>query len=276
MSDPRFDEHMKWLGHVSAIWASLELSVNMAIWELANVERWIGACLTTQIFSPSARFRALISLVHVRGGQPEIISKIHKFAEGAGGLSRRRNSYVHDSWALDETTCEVKRIHVTMEGAFSFGFTPTSVDELKRLFDDIQDGIRRFDQLRDEIFRSLPPWPRTQFSRSRGIRSYPLDQSSGQTRASTPALIISGVSKISMGLFSFMLSLSLRGRSGVVLRTRIASVVVQWHRLRAGHFCFGVRNRTPRWARHSRKSTISSSTQCTVAKFVSPGLAQPR
>ncbi len=71
--DPRFQEHMKWLGHVAAISASLDLSVNMTIWELANVERWIGACLTTQIFSPSSRFRVLISLVHVRGGKPEII-----------------------------------------------------------------------------------------------------------------------------------------------------------------------------------------------------------
>jgi hypothetical protein len=175
--DPRFQEHMKWLGHVAAISASLDLSVNMAIWELANVERWIGACLTTQIFSPSSRFRVLISLVHVRGGKPEIISKIRKFAESAGSLSRR---------AVDETTGDIKRIHVTMEGAFSFGFTPTSVDELKRLYDDIQDGIRRFDLLHEEIFGSLRPWPRTQFSQSRGIRSYPLDGSSGQKEPQPP------------------------------------------------------------------------------------------
>jgi hypothetical protein len=181
--DPRFDEHMKWLGHVTAIWASLELNVNMAIWELANIERWIGACLTTQIFAPAARFRALISRVRVRGGTPEIIAKVNRFAESAGGLARRRNSYVHDTWSIEETTGEIKRIHVTMEGTFSFGFTPTSVEDLKRLYDDIQDGIKRFDILRDEVFASLPPWPRTQFERSRGIRSYPINQS---TETPTP------------------------------------------------------------------------------------------
>ncbi len=178
--DPRFDEHMKWLGHVAAISASLDLSINMAIWELANVERWIGACITSQIFSPSSRLRVLVALVHVRGGAPGTISKINKFAESAGGLARRRNSYVHDPWAMDEASGDVKRIHVTMEGAFSFGFTPTSVEELKRLYDDIQGGIKRFDRLRDEVFQSLPPWPRTQFARSRGIRSYPLDQSTAK------------------------------------------------------------------------------------------------
>jgi hypothetical protein len=174
--DPRFHEHMKWLGHVAAVWASLELNINMAIWELANVERWIGACLTTQIFSPSSRFRVLTALVRIRGGAPDVISKINKFAESTGGLARRRNSYVHDTWVFDEENHEIKRIHVTMEGAFSFGFTPTSVEELQRLFDDIQDAIKRFDHLRDEVFQSLPPWPRTQFEQSRGIRSYPLDR----------------------------------------------------------------------------------------------------
>jgi hypothetical protein len=174
--DARFDEHMKWLGHVSAIWASLELHVNMAIWELANVERQIGACITTQLSSPAARFRALNALVQVRGGERQMIGKITGFAERAGGLARRRNSYIHDTWVIEEEAGEVMRIHVTMEGEFKFGFTPTSVEEIKRLFDDIQDAIRRFDLLRDEIFRTLPPWPQKQFSQSHGIYSYPLDQ----------------------------------------------------------------------------------------------------
>jgi hypothetical protein len=172
----QFDEHMQWLGHVAAMSASFDLHVNMAIWELANVERWIGACLTTQLFSPSARFRVLTSLVQVRGGTPEIVRKINKFAERAGKLARRRNAYVHDAWAAEEDSGKVKRIHVTMEGEFNFGFRETSIEELKRLYDDIQDSIRRFDQLREEVFASLPAWPRTQFARSRGIRSFPLEQ----------------------------------------------------------------------------------------------------
>jgi hypothetical protein len=184
--DPRFDEHMKWLGHVAAMSSSLDLSVNMAIWELANVERWIGACLTTQLFSPSSRYRVLCSLIQVRGGSTAIVAKVNKFAVRAGALARRRNEYIHDAWAVDEQGGEVKRIHVTMEGSFKFGFTPTSIEELKRLYDDIQDSIRRFDQLREEAFRSLPPWPRTQFSRSRGIRSYPLDRSTDQTGHQPP------------------------------------------------------------------------------------------
>lgn len=175
LHDPRFDDHMRWVGHVAGIWASLELGINMAIWELANVEREAGACITSQLFSPSSRLRVLTNLIRIRGGAPDKIAKINKFAGAVGDLGRRRNEYIHDTWTLDEKTAKVARIHVTMEGEFHFGFAPTSIEELQTLYTNIQTQIRRFDELRDEIFQSLPPWPRTQFERSRGIRSYPLD-----------------------------------------------------------------------------------------------------
>jgi hypothetical protein len=169
--DPRCHEHMKWLGHVAAIWASLELEINMAIWELANVEP--GACMTSQLFSLSSRMRVLRSLIQIRGATPQAVKKINAFSETVMGLGRRRNEYVHDAWCIDESTGEVKRIHATMEETFTYGFTPTRTEELRRLYDDIESAITRFQHLRNEIFRSLPPWPRTQFEQSRGIQRYP-------------------------------------------------------------------------------------------------------
>jgi hypothetical protein len=156
--DPRCHEHMKWLGHVAPIWASLELEINMTIWELANVERWVGACMTSQLFSPSSRTRVLLSLVHIRGASKEIVDKVNRFSSKVTGLGRRRNEYIHDAWCVEETTGEVKRIHAAMEETFTFGFTPTSTKELQRLYVDIEDAISRFQHLRNETFQSLPPY----------------------------------------------------------------------------------------------------------------------
>jgi hypothetical protein len=158
---------MKWLGHIASASAALDFRVNTAIWELANVERFIGACLTTQIMSPAARFRALIALVQVRGGTKEMVDKINKFKVKAEKVARRRNEYVHDPWT---SAGKVHRIHVTMEGNFNFDFTETPVEDLKRLYDDIQKRDREFVELCEEIFLALPPWQRTQFKRSKGIR----------------------------------------------------------------------------------------------------------
>jgi hypothetical protein len=52
-------------------WATFELHVNMTIWELANVSQHAGACITSHIGNPNARFRALVALVLMRGGTDE-------------------------------------------------------------------------------------------------------------------------------------------------------------------------------------------------------------
>jgi hypothetical protein len=65
--------------------------------------------LAANIYLNEVRFRVLVSLVHVRGGTPEIIAKINRFADSAGGLARRRNSYVHDTWSVEETVSCARR-----------------------------------------------------------------------------------------------------------------------------------------------------------------------
>jgi hypothetical protein len=185
--DPAFAEHMKWLGLVAAIWAELEDQINEAIWELANVERWAGACITSQIFSPSARMRALTALLRVRKGQTEEIKKFTSLSASIIRLGHRRNEYVHDPWTIQEDTQEVKRIHVNTEGEFEVGFRPTPIDDLKRLYADISSAVVRFGEVRSEVFQTLPPWPRTQFEQSRGIRPHPLAQNISPKERTPPS-----------------------------------------------------------------------------------------
>src|SRR5262245_27991473 len=40
------DQYYLGIGRVAACWAYFELIVNHAIWELANVEQYVGACIT--------------------------------------------------------------------------------------------------------------------------------------------------------------------------------------------------------------------------------------
>jgi hypothetical protein len=46
------------VGRISMAWAQLETHINHAIWHLANVEQYAGACITAQIISPAQRVRA--------------------------------------------------------------------------------------------------------------------------------------------------------------------------------------------------------------------------
>ena len=101
--DPRWDDYLKAIGTVCMVWADLDFNIHEAIWELANVENNVGACITAQIVPPLSRFRALIALVHFRGGDEKLVKALNKLSLTVDGLARQRNRIVHDSWTMAKT-----------------------------------------------------------------------------------------------------------------------------------------------------------------------------
>ena len=64
----RFEPFMTALGFVASTWAEYEATVNFRIWELANVEKMAGACITSQMIGPGPRFRCLLALLELSQG----------------------------------------------------------------------------------------------------------------------------------------------------------------------------------------------------------------
>lgn len=181
--DPRYNDHFKSIGSVAAIWAVLELRINYAIWELANVNKQAGACITSQITAPVARMRALISLVHFREGSQELLKALNKFSGIIDGLARRRNRVVHDPWTVNERTGEIQRFEITADRKLVWEFKTEDVAIVDQVYDDIGAAILEFAGLWQRIEAELPPWPKTQFERSRGILRDPQIDSDNATPA---------------------------------------------------------------------------------------------
>jgi hypothetical protein len=165
--DPQFATYCAAIGHVSTIFAKLELIINEAIWLLANIGIDEGACITSQIPSPLSRLRALIALVAVRGGKGNLINELNSFSVTADSLGRRRNRVVHDPWIKMGDSGEFRRIEITADRKLNYELAPTTVDELMDLAEEIGNAIVEFGRLNDRIRAELPPWPSKQFSRSR-------------------------------------------------------------------------------------------------------------
>ena len=87
------------IGHIATAWAKLEWIINEMIWDLANVDVRVGACITANIISPAQRMRTLIALVHLHGGKDDLIKELNRFSARLDGLARRRNRIIHDPWA---------------------------------------------------------------------------------------------------------------------------------------------------------------------------------
>ena len=167
--DPRFEDHYKSIGSVAAIWAVFELRINYAIWELSNLDKQVGACITAQILSPVARMRALISLIHFRGGNEDLLKVLNKFSAKVDGLARRRNRVVHDPWSVNEENDEVRRLEITADRKLVFGFKAEDAAVVDLIYDDIDAALREFAALWRRVLVELPPWPKILFEQSQGI-----------------------------------------------------------------------------------------------------------
>jgi hypothetical protein len=177
VADPRFQPYNAALGRMAGMWAQFEYHMNQAIWELANVERYAGACITAQIISPGQRFRTLLALLDLRGSNNNLWSEFNRLFRDAEGMARQRNRYIHDPVGVGPTG-DVSRIHVTADRKLDFGFKAVDIPELTKLYLEIKALSQHFDTLWDRALAELPPWPRAQYEQSSGIRSHRLDRGS--------------------------------------------------------------------------------------------------
>ena len=155
------------IGRVAAAWARLEFRTNEIIWHLANVDIEYGACLTSQIQSPSSRFRALVALVTLRGGKQTLIGELNSFSTDLDSLARQRNRFVHDPWiASNNPDSAPRRVEVTADRRLRFEAVETTLTRMDELWHKISEAIVRLESLYTRIKTELPPWPDTQYVQS--------------------------------------------------------------------------------------------------------------
>ena len=135
-----------------------------------------GACITAQIAQPVARYKALIALVHLRGGDPELLTALNKFSRKAEALGRQRNRFVHDVWSAKHDGT-IERLNVTADRELQFGQVSTPIEDLEKLRQKIFAALHEYGALHERIEDELPPWPQKQYEQSHGIRMIPRDQS---------------------------------------------------------------------------------------------------
>jgi hypothetical protein len=167
------DDYFNAIGRVATSWAGLELIINVMLWDLMNVEKAAGDCITSQIFSPTGRSKALVSLIRLRGGQQALVTAANKFTARYIGLGERRNRYVHDAWLHNRATNDIAKLQITADRELVYKEEPTKVSELLALEADINKASDDLATLYKSLVAELPSWPRTQFAQSPGISLAP-------------------------------------------------------------------------------------------------------
>ena len=181
--DAKFEPYFTAIGKAANTYSHLEFSMNDAIWELANVARSAGVRMTAQMIGPGPRNRCLLALLKFRGASQSLIDDFNKIGRDIEKLGARSNRYIHDPMALDRQKGQIRRLEATADKHVRYDFIDTEVEELTKLIEDINEVDDAFDDLYLRAVAELPPWPRTQFSQSDGIR---LRRTSRKTDATGP------------------------------------------------------------------------------------------
>ena len=138
------DEHFCAIGKVADAWATLELYINRAIWELMDVEQAIGACTTANVSSFNLKMNTLVALLAYRGAPEANIKTFNKFSENASGLARQRNRFLRDAWFGQKGTRSPYQFIVTADKKIELGFKAVPTDDLYTLKSKIHDKCNKF------------------------------------------------------------------------------------------------------------------------------------
>lgn len=176
MDDERFQPFLTALGRVATGWAEYEHLVNTMIWDLSNIERFAGSCLTSQLIGSGPRFRCLLSLLKIRGAQQEIIGAFNSHSSEAEKIGRQRNRALHDPLLLNYEKGTIARMEITADRNLKHQIVDAEVSELLKLDEKISVLTKDFDSLYDRALVELPSWTRTQFEQSPGIARHRTNQ----------------------------------------------------------------------------------------------------
>jgi len=176
MTEPRSlipDSHLAATGHVANMIATLELQIDLGIWELVGAPQQLIACVTGQFVSVHPRLNAFIGLAELLGASDDTLKALRAFHGEMGGLAEKRNRLVHDPRMMNQRTGKVGRLQITAKPKPHFGFISETDEEVNDVGNQIGAKISEFVALRDKVISELSPLREKSLSQLKGIAPHP-------------------------------------------------------------------------------------------------------
>ena len=156
------DKHYAAVGRVAATWANFEHDIQLQIWNLANVEHDVGACMTSQIGSSGRLLDCLIALLTYRGTAKDHLKSLNSFAADVAKKQRKRNRIVHDPWFFrfeDNSPPRPFRQEISAVKLLIYETIEEPTDKLKRFVSDIHSLRERLHEIIMLCSSSSPETP---------------------------------------------------------------------------------------------------------------------
>jgi hypothetical protein len=150
--------HYAMIGRVAAAWARFEVSIDLWLWDFAEVPHKVGTCFTAQLIGPRPRMEAFIALVRHFGADKSWNKSLEAIANDVTALAELRNRAVHDVWELSDASSPLRLERTAKRKVRTLAIhVPTK--ELVDLETNIIQLDQRFNAMAGQLYhqpRSLP------------------------------------------------------------------------------------------------------------------------
>jgi hypothetical protein len=145
---PFKDDQLRAMGRVSARFNDLEYLMNVLAWYLINTNLRIGRIVLEGESFDRVLMRVKRLSQEVSGENPELGSRIQRWATTADALKRRRNEVVHSKIVLDMESLDMVGWTMLRKETYEVDL---SVSELDLLADRMEIAIEEVEQIIDHV-----------------------------------------------------------------------------------------------------------------------------
>lgn len=124
------------VGLIASAWSIFEIAIDSATINLAGIPEDYGLCFTSQVIGPARKIDAFIAVSKLRRAT-HLAKELEGFAKETTSLSERRNRVIHDPWHVVSGSIP-KRYEISARKSFKFVEKEVDLDDLRRLYNDIQ------------------------------------------------------------------------------------------------------------------------------------------
>lgn len=143
------------IGRVASGWAHLELILDQIIWDLAEIQKPRGACLTAQMVSVYPRFEAILALIeHRLGNRPEYESAkkaVNKLYGQCRDQTYNRARTIHDAWYVAIESGETAQHRNMPKKELTYGITDKDRTELETDIETLKHLTEKAGELKKKI-----------------------------------------------------------------------------------------------------------------------------
>jgi hypothetical protein len=144
------------VGRIAYVWSMLEHALDRIIWDLADTNQVLGACMTTQMNGPSPRIRALLALLEVRGWPDPLIKRVKKFDGDARKWQEERNRAVHDPFFVTLNGNVRRQRTATINNKVVLDRYEPSLSSMQEVFEQSRRLLLDLNDILDAIRQAIP------------------------------------------------------------------------------------------------------------------------